>query len=154
MAQDERPTKGVSYRAWIEKILAGEADPPPVAQLVGFRLVSASEDEARFELDAGRRHWNPMGTVHGGVLTDVADAAMGTALGMVLDEGETFTTIELHANFFKPVWQGTLAATARLVRRTRSLAMLECDVTDEDDRLVARFSSTCMVLAGEAAAGR
>lgn len=154
MSEDERPTKGMAYRDWAAKVLAGEAEPPPVAELVGFRLLEASDGRARFELDAGRRHWNPMGTVHGGILVDVADAAMGTALGSTLGDGETFTTIELHANYFKPVWQGRLTATGRLVRRTRSLAMAECDVTDEADSLVARMSSTCLVLAGDAARGR
>lgn len=154
MADDARPTRGMPYRKWAEKVLAGEAELPPVAELVGFRLVEASDGEARFELEAGRQHWNPMGTVHGGILVDVADAAMGTALGMTLADGETFTTIELHANYFKPVWHGTLTAIGRIVRRTRTLAMAECDITDESGSLVARLSSTCLVLSGKAAEGR
>ncbi|NJL28304.1 MAG: PaaI family thioesterase, partial [Thermoanaerobaculia bacterium] len=109
---------------------------------------------AVFELDAGPQHANPMGTLHGGVLCDVGDAAMGTAIGSTLVEGESFTTLELKANFFKPVWQARLTATARIVKKTRTIAMIECDVSDEGGSLVARMSSTCMILRGEQAHGR
>ncbi len=105
-------------------------------------------------LDAGPRHANPMGTLHGGVLCDIADAAMGMAYAAGLDEGETFTTLELKINFLKPVRTGRLIATGRLVKGGRTVGLLECDVVDEKDRLVARASSTCMTLRGEQAEGR
>jgi uncharacterized protein (TIGR00369 family) len=95
-----------------------------------------------------------MGTVHGGVLCDLADAAMGMAYASSLDEGETFTTLELKINFLKPVWSGRLIATGRLVKGGRTVGLAECDVMDDKDRLVARASSTCMTLRGEAAGGR
>ena len=95
-----------------------------------------------------------MGTVHGGILCDIADAAMGMAYAAGLDEGETFTTLELKINFLKPVWTGTLTAVGRVVKAGRTVGLVECDVLDDKERLVARASSTCMTLRGEQAAGR
>lgn len=150
-----RPLQGAkSYPEWIQKALAGELPPPPIGQLLGMRALAADASRAVFELDAGPQHTNPMGTLHGGVICDLADAAMGTALGVTLEEGESFTTLELKANFFKPIWQARLTATARIVKKTRSIAMIECDVTDGGGSLVARLSSTCMILRGEQAQGR
>jgi uncharacterized protein (TIGR00369 family) len=87
-----------------------------------------------------------MGTLHGGILCDVADAAMGMAFAATLDEGESFTTLELKINFLRPVRNGRLIATGRLVHAGRSIGFLECDVVDEKDELVARASSTCVRL--------
>lgn len=138
----------------IRKMQAGELPPPPVATLIGFRPVSVEPGLAVFELEAGPQHANPMGNMHGGVLCDLADAAMGMAHASTLDEGETFTTLELKINFLKPVWSGRLTAVGRVVKAGRSVGLVECDVKDDKDRLVARASSTCMTLRGEAAEGR
>jgi uncharacterized protein (TIGR00369 family) len=134
--------------------LTGEAPGPPIAQLIGFRLVAVDSGEAIIEFEAGDVHANPMGTLHGGVLCDVADAAMGIAFASTLDEGESFTTLELKINFLKPVWNAKLKAIGRIVKRGRVIGLVECDVTDEKGSLVARSSSTCMILRGEKAQGR
>ena len=133
--------------------LHGE-DLVPVARLVGFRPTSIERGTAVFELAAGPQHANPMGTLHGGIICDVADAAMGTAYASLLDDGETFTTLEMKINFLRPYWTGTLVATARVVKSGRTIGLTECDVTDAEARLVARAMSTCMTLRGEASAGR
>ena len=138
----------------IEKVYAGELPPPPVATLIGFTLTAIEPGRAVMELMADVRHANPMGTVHGGILCDIADAAMGMAYASTLDEGESFTTLELKINFLKPVWAGKLVATGRVVRGGRTVGLVECDVVDEKDRLVARATSTCMTLRGEEAKGR
>ena len=126
----------------------------PVAKLVGFRPTSVAEGKAVFELQAGPQHANPMGTLHGGVLCDVADAAMGVAYASTLGEGETFTTLELKINFLRPFRNGTLTATARVVKSGRTIGLTECDVTDPEGRLIARAMSTCMTLRGESSEGR
>ena len=95
-----------------------------------------------------------MGTLHGGILCDIADAAMGMAYATTLGEGETFTTLELKINFLRPVWAGALTATGRVVHGGRSVGLVECDVRDDKDRLIARATSTCMTLRGQAAVGR
>jgi uncharacterized protein (TIGR00369 family) len=138
----------------IKQWLNGEGPSPPIAQLIGFRLVAVEPGEAIIEFEAREAHANPMGTLHGGVLCDVADAAMGIAFASTLDEGESFTTLELKINFLKPIWKARLKATGRVVKRGRVVGMVECDVTDDGGSLVARASSTCMVLRGEQAKGR
>ena len=138
----------------LQQIQRGEFPPPPVADLIGFTLTSVAPGRAVIELDADRRHANPMGTVHGGILCDIADAAMGMAYAAGLDEGETFTTLELKINFLKPVRAGHLTATGRVVKAGRTVGLVECDVTDEQASLVARATSTCMTLRGEQAVGR
>ena len=103
---------------------------------------------------AGPQHANPMGTLHGGILCDLADAAMGIAYASTLGEDESFTTLELKINFLKPVWKTTLRAEGRVVKRGKSVGLVECDVFDDGRSLVARASSTCLTLAGEMAKGR
>src|SRR6516164_7258230 len=104
----------------IKRWLISEAPPPPIAQLIGFRLVAVEPGEAIIEFEATEAHSNPMGTLHGGVLCDVADAAMGMAYAASLDEGESFTTLELKINFLKPVWKAKLIATGVVVKRGRT----------------------------------
>jgi uncharacterized protein (TIGR00369 family) len=138
----------------VRKVQRGEAALPPIATLIGFTLTEVDPGRAVVAFDAGPRHLNPMGTLHGGVLCDIADAAMGMAYAASLDEGETFTTLELKINFLKPVRAGRLVATGRLVKGGHTVGLLECDVVDDKERLVARASSTCMTLRGEQAVGR
>ena len=149
------PEKRVNTLAEISrKIASGDAPAPPVAKLIGFHPVSAGNGEAVFEMQADERHWNPMGTLHGGILCDIGDAAMGFAYATTLAEGESFTTIELKINFLRPVRKAHLRATAHVVKRGRKVGLVECDITDDTGNLVARMSSTCMTLAGEDARGR
>jgi uncharacterized protein (TIGR00369 family) len=138
----------------IQKVVRGELPPAPVASLIGFQLISAKPGEAVVELEASARHANPMGTLHGGILCDIADAAMGIAYGSALGEGETFATLELKINFLRPIWQARLKAVGRVVKQGRTIGYVECDVTDEKGQLVARAASTCMTLRGEQAQGR
>jgi uncharacterized protein (TIGR00369 family) len=127
---------------------------PPIAVLIGFRPVSFGGGEAAFEMRADSRHHNPMGTVHGGILCDLADAAMGYAFASTLGPGESFTTLELKINFLRPVFDEKLSARAKVTHRGKTVGLVECDVTNGDGKLVARASSTCSVLRGDAAKGR
>jgi uncharacterized protein (TIGR00369 family) len=138
----------------IERIIRGEEPGPPIARLIGFRIAFVGQGEAVVELDASDKHANPMGTLHGGILCDIADAAMGIAFASTLEDDESFTTLELKINFLRPVWNDKLRATGKIVKRGKSVGMVECDVTNSEGALVARSSSTCMVLRGEQRRGR
>jgi uncharacterized protein (TIGR00369 family) len=127
---------------------------PPIAKLVGFHLVHLEPGRAVLEMEAGQQHHNPMGTLHGGILCDIADASMGMAHAASLEEGESFTTLEMKINFLKPVRSGKLRAEGRVVKSGRTVALVESDVRDESGSLVARASSTCLTLRGEMAKGR
>jgi uncharacterized protein (TIGR00369 family) len=128
--------------------------PPPVADLIGLEAVGIENGEAIMELEADERHSNPMGTIHGGILCDLADAAMGMAYFSQLEPGETFTTLELKINYLRPFWTGRLVAHGRVVHRGKTVGMTECDVVDENGRLIAKATSTCLTLRGDAAQGR
>jgi uncharacterized protein (TIGR00369 family) len=137
------------------RMIAGDIAAPPIADTIGFRMTAIAEGTARFEMDAApERHANPMGTLHGGVLCDLADGAMGMAFASTLVDGESFTTLELKINYLKPVWRTHLTADARVVKRGRDIGFIECDIVDADGALVARAASTCLVLRGQKAAGR
>jgi uncharacterized protein (TIGR00369 family) len=119
-----------------------------------MRLTSFTEGEAVVELDADASHANPMGTVQGGILAAIADAAMGWAYMTTLGEGESYTTLELKTNFLRPVRTGRLEARARVRNAGRTVGLVECDVVADGGKVAAYAVSTCMVLRGEAAAGR
>ena len=133
-----------------QRMMRGEAPPPPIGQLLGFVLKSIEPGRTVFEMEADERHHNPMGTLHGGIYCDLADAAMGYAYSSTLGEGETFTTVELKINFFRPVRKGKLIAEAHVVRGGSTLGYVECDVKDAEGKLLARAASTCMKLRGSA----
>jgi uncharacterized protein (TIGR00369 family) len=138
----------------IHAYINGEIPPPPVSTLVGFRLTAIEPGKAFIELKTNENHSNPMGTVHGGILCDIADAAMGLACASLLNEGETFTTLELKINFLKPVWKANLMAAGSVIKQGQTISMVECDITDESNSLVAKATSTQMILRGEKAKGR
>ena len=79
---------------------------------------------------------------------------MGMAFTSTLAPGESFTTIELKINFFRPVWEARLRAEGKVVRRGSTIGYTECEITDEGGRLVAKAASTCMALRGDRARGR
>jgi uncharacterized protein (TIGR00369 family) len=120
--------------------------PAPIGKLLGLTLIKHGSRSAIVEFEADERYANPMGTLHGGVLCDIADATMGAAYLSTLAERETFTSIELKINFLRPVWKGKLRAEARIVRSGKTIGLVECDILDAQQRLVARASSTCMTL--------
>src|SRR5277367_5326904 len=95
--------------------------PPPVSRLIGFVLKSIEPGHAIFEMEADERHHNPMGTLHGGIYRDLADAAMGYAYASTLAEGESFTTVELKINFLQAMRQGRLTAEATVVKAGSAL---------------------------------
>ena len=128
------------------RVQRGEAPSPPIGRLLGFVLKGLEPGRAVFEMEADESHHNPMGTLHGGVYCDLADAAMGYAYAATLAEGESFTTVELKINFLRAVRQGKLTAEAKVVTAGSALGYVECHVADPAGKLVARASSTCMKL--------
>jgi uncharacterized protein (TIGR00369 family) len=131
-----------------------KANDVPVARLIGFEAKEIADGRALVTLASGPQHANPMGTLHGGILCDIADAAMGMAFASTLAPEESFTTVELKINFFRPVWEARLKAEGKVVRRGRSLGYVECGITDEGGQLIAKAASTCLVLRGKDAKGR
>jgi len=120
--------------------------PPPIMKTLGMELVAAGRGRASLKLRVGRRFHNPMGTVHGGVMTDLADAAMGIAVMTTLRDGESFTTLELKMNFLRPVFDDELRAEAKVLHRGRTVALVESVLKNGKGKDVARGLATQMIL--------
>jgi uncharacterized protein (TIGR00369 family) len=129
-----------------KKMMRGEAPPAPIGQLLGCVLKHIEPGRAIVDMKVDERHHNPLGTLHGGIYCDLADAAMGYAFAATLAEGEMFTTVELKINFFRPVRVGELTAEAKVIKNGSTLGYVECEVKDQDGKLVAKAASTCMRL--------
>ncbi|MEL1264839.1 PaaI family thioesterase [Pseudoxanthomonas putridarboris] len=129
--------------------------PTAISELLGFRIVAAGEAMATIELETDPRlHGNQQGTVHGGLLCELADAAIGTAHSTLIGEDESFASIDLKAVFLRPVWQSRLRAHAWAEHRGRTLSHYRCEIMREDGKAVARMDSTLMTLRGSDAKGR
>jgi len=151
---NELPQKEGSVPATKAPSQPGSRSKFPVADLIGFDITESAGGRTLATLQTGPQHANPMGTLHGGILCDLTDAAMGVAFASTLEPGQSFTTIELRINFFRPVWTAKLTAEAIVIQRGRTTGYVECTVKDESGKLVAKAASTCIVLAGERATGR
>lgn len=115
-------------------------------ETLGARVAEAGPGRVVIELEAGPQHRHGGGVVQGGVITQIADAAMGMSLATLQEDGHWNTTIELKINFLRPAIEGTLRAIGRVVEMRQSLLFSEADVVDAQGRLIARASSTCMVV--------
>lgn len=115
-------------------------------ETLGARVAEAEPGRVVIELEAGPQHRHGGGVVQGGVITQIADAAMGMTLATLQEDGNWNTTIELKINFVRPAIEGTLRAVGRVVEMRQSLLFSEADVLDAQGRLIARASSTCMVV--------
>jgi uncharacterized protein (TIGR00369 family) len=128
-------------------MIRGEAPAPPISELLGFRMTEAAEGRVVMEMEIEERHTSPPGSAHGGVLCDIADAAMGCAFGTLFDADTPWATVELKINYLRPAWPGMhLVAEGRVVNAGRTLGLTQCDVRDGDGKLLAHATSTCMRL--------
>jgi len=113
---------------------------------LGMELVEAGDGKASIRIRVGERFHNPMGTVHGGVMTDLADATMGIAVMTTLAEGESFTTLELKMNFLRPVVEDEITSVAKVVHRGKTIALVESVLRNKAGKEVARGLATQMIL--------
>jgi uncharacterized protein (TIGR00369 family) len=134
----------------VRRIVSGELPSPPIAEVLGFRLVEAERGRAVFEGEPGEQHYNIVGTVHAGFTTTMLDSAMGCALATTLDAGVGWTTLELKANFVRPltVETGRVRCTGSVVHPGRRVATAEARLEDSRGLLLAHATSTILILSG------
>src|SRR5207245_2673937 len=120
------------------------AEPAGWMETLGARITEAEPGRVVVELIAGPQHRHGGGVVQGGVVTQIADAAMGMSLATLQEDGMWNTTIELKINFIRAAIEGRLRAIGRVIEMRQTLLFSEADVFDDEERLVARASSTCM----------
>ena len=99
------------------KLMIGERPVAPIAQLPGIDIVELEIGKVVLEMEASEKLHNPIGTLHGEVLCDLADLAMGYAFFSTLEDNELFTTVEIKLNFLKPIWEGRLRAESKIIKK-------------------------------------
>jgi uncharacterized protein (TIGR00369 family) len=123
---------------------------PPVARLIGFRVVKSLKGRAVLSMRVRKEHEHSNGTVHGGILCSLSDSAMGFACMTVLSPSQMGTTVEFKIGFFKTVrLSDRLVATAKILAHGRSLYFLECEIRNSKGQLVAKAASTCKAVSKE-----
>jgi uncharacterized protein (TIGR00369 family) len=134
--------------AFLEAIRDGRLPAPPVSQLLGFALTEVEAGRAVFECEPSESHYNPIGSVHGGIIGTLLDSALSCAVHSTLPAGTGYTTAELKVNFVRPVVAGSgrLRAEGRLIHAGSRLATAEARLTDAAGKLYAHAVGTCLVL--------
>jgi uncharacterized protein (TIGR00369 family) len=130
-------------------IASGELPAPPVAVLLGFGIDRVDEGNVVFSMDPLEAHQNPLGTVHGGIITTLLDSAMGCAVHTTLPAGGMYTTLELKVNFLRPSFGGgeRLLAEGTVLNRGATAVLAEATITGaESGKKVAHATSTCLIL--------
>jgi uncharacterized protein (TIGR00369 family) len=127
--------------------MEGRVDPPPAAELLGWKLVEVDPDAGTIEVTftATEQFLNPAGTIQGGFLAAMLDDTLGPALVATLGEGEWAPTTDLHVQFLKPVKPGELRGSAQIVRRGRDMAFLAGELRDAKGDLVATATATAVI---------
>ncbi len=132
----------------LRAVARGDLPGPPVAHLLGLTLDSVEVGRAVFALEPGETHYNPLGTVHGGVIATLLDSAAGCAVHSLLPAGTGYTTVDLHTTFLRPVTaaSGRVVAEGQVLSRGSRTALAEARLFDADRRLLAHATSTCLIL--------
>jgi uncharacterized protein (TIGR00369 family) len=133
----------------LHAIAAGEAPGAPIAELLGFEPVEAEEGRVVFACEPGPQHYNPLGTVHGGLPATLLDSAMGCAVHSTLPAGAGYTTLELKVNFTRPITTdtGRILCEGTVVHRGGRTATAEGRVfAEETGKLLAHGTTTCLLL--------
>jgi len=135
---------------FLRKIASGELPPPPVAELLGMRVVTIEPSHAVFEFVPEEYMYNPLGSVHGGVVTTLLDTVMGCAVHTTLPAGVGYTTLELKVNFVRPVLlrSGPMRADGKVVHAGTNVATAEARLVDAQGTLFAHATSTLMIFRG------
>jgi uncharacterized protein (TIGR00369 family) len=132
---------------FLTDMVEGKLPQAPMCATLGFHLAKAADGYARFDGVPEFRHYNPIGTVHGGFAATLLDSALGCAVFTTMAKGEAWTTLELKLNLVRPINKdtGTLLAEGRIIHRGRTVATAEGTVKDMTGRLYAHATTTCMV---------
>ena len=132
---------------FLTDMVEGKLPQAPMCATLGFHLAEASDGYARFDGVPEFRHYNPIGTVHGGFAATLLDSALGCAIFTTLAKGDAWTTLELKLNLVRPINKdtGTVRAEGRIIHRGRTVATAEGTVKDKAGKLYAHATTSCMV---------
>lgn len=132
---------------FLRDIVAGRLPAPPVAATLGFTLEEVEYGRAVFALAPGEEHYNPIGSVHGGVYATLLDSAAGCAVQSVLPAGTGYTSMDLNVKFLRPITvdTGKIRAVGTVLNSGRRTALAQAELLDSTDRLLAHATSSCLI---------
>lgn len=139
-----RELDGITF---LRQLLAGRFPPPPIAATLGFSLVSVEPGRAVFDIVPAEYHYNPIGSVHGGVYATMCDSACGCAVHSMLPAGAFYTSLDLSVKFIRPVTAGTgrLLCEGTVEHFGSRTALAVARLTDPDGKLYAQATSSCLI---------
>jgi uncharacterized protein (TIGR00369 family) len=134
----------------LQALARGTLPAAPIARTLGFGSFEVGEGHATFEVEPAEFHYNPIGVVHGGLALALLDSAMGCAVHSTLAAGVAYTTLEVKANFVRPltVKTGLVRCTGTVVHRGRTVATAEGRIVDAAGKLYAHGTSTLLIVGG------
>ncbi|MBW0105980.1 PaaI family thioesterase [Pseudonocardia sp. KRD291] len=153
---DPRETAAVALRSdgltFIRAMASGEVPPPPIATLLGMSVAEVEPGRVVFTLEPAEFHFNPIGSVHGGVYATLLDSAAGCAVHTTLPQGARYTSLDLSVKFVRALRtdSGTVRAEGTVVHAGSRTALAEARLFDGDGRLCATATSSCLVIRPDA----
>ena len=144
---DPRRLMALDGLGQLQAMVDGAMPPPPIMATLGFTDLRPERGRVVVEMPAAEFHYNPLGGVHGGVISALLDTAAGCAVHSTLEVGEGYTSLDLTVKFLRPVTvdSGLLTAEGLVIQRGRRTALAQAQLTDEAGRLVAHATSSCMI---------
>ncbi len=144
---DPKALHGKTGLQIMQGMLSGELPSAHIAETLDFVIVAAEEGKAVFQSTPQLKHYNPLGSVHGGWYATLLDSAMGCAIHTTLAAGQGYTTAELSVNIVRAAStrSGPLRAIGTVVHRGRQLATAEGRIVDAEGKLYAHGTTTCLV---------
>src|SRR5438105_2531313 len=142
-----RTARTMSGIAYLKAIQSGELPSPPIAALVGMAMVEVAEGRVVFNAEPAEFHYNPLGTVHGGIAATLLDSAMGCAVQSLLPAGTGYTTLEIKVNYLRPITSatGTVSCEGTVIHLGGRIATAEAHITDATGKLYAHSTTTCIL---------
>jgi uncharacterized protein (TIGR00369 family) len=142
--EDLKAGTGIEF---LRRIIDGTLPPPPISETLGFVLVLVEPGRAVFQGTPDRRHYNPLGSVHGGYFCTLLDSALGCAVQSTLPKGTGYTTLELKVNLIRPLHErvGPVRADARIINVGARVGIAEASLTDVDGKIYAHATTTCLI---------
>jgi uncharacterized protein (TIGR00369 family) len=139
--------RSLSGLEFLKRVATGEFPPPPMAALMNIRLTEVERGRVVFEGTPAEYHYNPLGTIHGGMAATLLDSAMGCCVNSCLDVGDMYTTLELKVNYLRPITleTGPVRAISTIVHIGRTTALADGRIVDAKNVIYAYASSTCLL---------
>lgn len=146
--RDKRALFARSGLEQLQAVATGEVPGPPIGSHIGLEIVTVADGEVVMTAVPDESHYNPIGSVHGGFFATVLDSACGCAVHSTLPAGVGYTSLEIKVSFLRPITADTGKVTAHgwITKRGKGAAFAEADIRDEDGRVLATASSTCLVI--------